>query len=139
MKTNWTETIWTTKNCEQLISKDIDITIYEFLKSEFTEMGCEVKAINGTDDHVHCLFNVNSKRSLDEIIKMVKGATSSRINQEGFIETKFAWEKGYESCGIGKSELKKSFQNILNQKSIHADQLVTVADEIYRMHEMEDE
>jgi REP element-mobilizing transposase RayT len=139
MKTNWTETIWTTNNCEKLISKDIDNTVYEFLKTEFAEIGCEVKAINGTDDHVHCLFNINAKRSLDEIIKMVKGATSQKINQEGFIKTKFAWEKGYEAEGIGKSELKEKIQEILNQKSIHADQSITVADEIYKMHESENE
>ena len=139
MKTNWTETIWTTKKCEQLISKNVDIKIYEFLRTELTEMGCEVKAINGTDDHVHCVFNVNSKKSLDEIVKMVKGSSSSRINQEGLIENKFVWEKGYDSCGIGKSELKKKVQEILNQKSIHADLSITVADEIYRMHEMEED
>src|SRR5215218_4054387 len=110
MKTNWTETIWTTKNCQQLISKDIDATIHEILQSEFIEMGCEVKAINGTSDHVHCLFNVNSKRPLDEIIKMVKGVSSHRINQDELLKTRFAWEKGFESCGVGKSELKEAIQ-----------------------------
>lgn len=135
MKTNWTQAIWTTKNCQQLISNDIDNTIYDFLKEEFIEMGCEVKVINGVADHVHCLFNVNSKRSLDEIIKMVKGATSHRINQEGLIKKTFAWEKGYESCGVGQTELEKKVQEILNQKMIHEDLTFTVRKEIIRMYE----
>src|SRR5436190_3433714 len=86
MKTNWTEAIWTTRNRKQLVAKENDNVIYEFLKAEFTLMGCEVKAINGTTDHVHCLFNVNSKRSLDEIIKMVKGSSSHKINQGGVMK-----------------------------------------------------
>ena len=137
MKTNWTQTIWTTKNCQQLISNEIDNTIYEFLKSVFMEMGCEVKAINGTADHVHCLFNVNAKKPLDEIIKMVKGVSSHKINQVGLMKTKFAWEKGFESCGVGKSELDNAIQKILNQKNLHADLAFTVVDEINKMHESE--
>ena len=135
MKTNWTQAIWTTKNCQQLISNDIDNTIYEFLRDEFMEMGCEVKAINGVADHVHCLFNANSKRSLDEILKMVKGATSHRINQEGLIKKTFVWEKGYEACGVGLTEMEEKVQEILNQKILHEDLSFTVAKEIILMHD----
>jgi len=137
MKSNWIQTIWTTKNCEQLISKDIDNIIYEFLRAEFSLMGCEVKVINGTSDHVHCLFRVNSKRSLDEIIKVVKGVSSHRINQVGLIKTKFAWEKGYEPGSVGKSDFEETIQDILNQKVKHEDGSITIEDEINQMHEFE--
>ena len=139
MKSNWTKTIWTTKNCEQLISIDNEFIIYEFLKNEFIQMGCIVKVICGTSDHVHCLINVNAKRSLDEIIKMVKGASSNKINQDGLVNAKFAWEKGYEASSVGKSEMEEEIQKIRNQKSIHADSSVTIADEINEMHEFESE
>jgi putative transposase len=98
-------------------------------------MGCDVKIINGVSDHVHCLFNINAKRSLDEIIKMVKGASSHKINQEeNLIIEKFAWEKGYDSSGVGKTELDDAFKKILNQKSLHSDPSFTVAKEINEMH-----
>jgi putative transposase len=139
MKTNWIQTIWTTNKCQELISNEIDIIIYEFLKSEFNLMGCEVKVINGTSDHVHCLFNFNPKRSLDEIIKMVKGASSHRINQSGLVKDKFAWEKGYECCSVGKCEMEKEIQKILKQKSIHSDLSITIEDEINQMHQYETE
>src|SRR6185436_12069287 len=100
----WTQTIWTTKNSQKLISEDIEDKIFDFLKTEFIEMGCEVKVINGTSDHVHCLINVNAGRSLDEIIKMVKGTTSHRINQDELMKKTFAWEKGYEASAVGKTE-----------------------------------
>ena len=137
MKTNWIQTIWTTKDCEQVISKDIDNVIYEFLGAEFAAMGCELKVINGTANHVHCLFKVNSKRSLDEIIKMVKGASSHRINQVKLINSKFAWEKGYESSSVGKSEFEKAYHDILNQKIIHEDPTISIEKEIHEMHEFE--
>jgi REP element-mobilizing transposase RayT len=134
MKSNWIQTIWTTKNCEQLISKDIDNIIYELLRAEFLETGCEVRVINGTSDHVHCLFRVNAKRSLDEIIKMVKGVSSHRINQVGLIKAKFAWEKGYEPGSVGKSDFENTIEDILNQKFKHKDASITIEDEINQMH-----
>jgi putative transposase len=137
MKSNWIQTIWTTKNCEELISNDVDNIIYELLRQEFVQMGCDVKVINGTLDHVHCLFNVNSKRSLDEIIKMVKGVSSHRINQVGLLKSKFAWEKGYEPGSVGKSDFENTIEDILNQKLKHKDTSITIEDEIYQMHAFE--
>ena len=137
MKTIWSETIWTTKKCQQLISNEIENTVYEYLRAEFNALGCEVKVINGTSDHVHCLFNVNAKRSLDEIVKLVKGVSSHNINQSNLLSTKFAWEKSYEGGSVGKSDMKECIQKILDQKSLHSDPSYTIADEINQMHEKE--
>lgn len=82
-----------------------------------------MKAINGMPDHVHALFQMNPKRALDEIIKMVKGCTSNTINLDALITEKFAWHKGYSAYSVSESQLEFVYQNIKNQKTLHAKNL----------------
>lgn len=139
MKSIWIETIWTTQNCQPLISENINNFVYDYLKTEFIELGCEVKIINGFTDHVHCLFNLNPKRSLDEIIKMVKGASSHKINQNRLTTKAFVWEKGYDATSVGRCEMENKIQNILDQKKLHADHSFTVVHELIQMRGEESE
>ena len=111
--------------------------VYDFLKTEFIEEGCEVKIINGFTDHVHCLFNLNPKRALDDVIKMVKGSSSHKINQSKLSTATFAWEKGYDARGVGISEMNDKMKNILNQKNLHTDPSFTVVHEIIQMRSEE--
>ena len=75
------------------------------MTSKFIELGCPVRIINGMGDHVHCLFLLNPKRSMADIIKNVKGSTSHFINHFIKPEEKFEWQHGYGSSSISESEL----------------------------------
>jgi len=89
----WIHSDWTTYEKAPLITRENKKKIYQYLFQEFTSCGCIVRVINGSPDEVQCLFLFNPKKSLDDIIKSVKGATSHRINQENLIPGKFAGKK----------------------------------------------
>ena len=71
-------------------------------------------------DHIHCLFMLNPKKSITEVIKQIKGSSSRYINQNNLINDNFAWQVGYAAYSVSESVVDKVFQYIQNQKQHHA-------------------
>jgi len=115
----WVHAIWSTKDRRPLIQPQIETKIYDYVRLQFSELECSVVAINGMSDHIHCLFLLNPKKSVAEIIKQIKGSSSHFINQKNLTIEKFTWQTGYAAFSVSESTLKKVFQYIQNQKSHH--------------------
>lgn len=116
----WIHVVWSTKEREALLTPRIESQIHDFLRTQLRELGCPVRIINGTPDHVHCLFLLNPKKSISEVIKQLKGSSSNFINQNNLTEHKFAWQTGYASFSVSESVIEKVFNYIKNQKTHHA-------------------
>lgn len=115
----WIHSIWSTKNRLPLLDYRNERIVYNYMKSQFIEMGCRVVIINGMPDHVHCLFQLSSQYSIAEVIKQIKGSSSHFINQNNLCKMKFAWQTGYASYSVSESIKESVFQYIFNQKKHH--------------------
>jgi REP element-mobilizing transposase RayT len=115
----WIHAIWGTKFRQPLILPEIENKVYAFMQDQFIQLNCPVKAINGIQDHVHCLFVLDLKRSVAETIKQVKGSTAYYVNQQNLVPGKFAWQTGYAAYSVSISGLKKVEKYIRNQKHHH--------------------
>ena len=81
----WIHAIWATKERKPFITINIESKIYDFMGAQLREIGCPVRIINGMRDHIHCLFLLNSQKSISEVIKQIKGSSSHFINQNNLI------------------------------------------------------
>jgi REP element-mobilizing transposase RayT len=115
----WIHAIWSTKNRLPLIKSDIENELYSFLYKEYKECGCPIHLINGMPEHIHCLFLLNPKKSISEIIKQIKGSSSHYINQQNLTNAKFAWQNGYSAFSVSESLLDKVYNYIKKQKLHH--------------------
>ena len=115
----WIHSIWSTKNHHPFITSAIENQMFEIIRQEFIKIGCPVRIINGMPDHVHCLFLLNSQKSIAEVIKQIKGSSSHLINQKDLTSEKFAWQVGYGAFSVSGSVLPKAFTYIKNQKRHH--------------------
>jgi putative transposase len=111
--------IWSTKLRQPIISAAIEKEVYSKMKEEFHAKECAVKIINGMPDHVHSLFMLSSKVTIEDIIKQVKGATSHFINASNLTSDKFSWQTGYAAYAVSESQIEKVYNYILNQKVHH--------------------
>lgn len=102
-----------------LILPDIEKKIYHFISEQFREIGCPARIVNGMPDHIHCLFLLNSQKSIAEVIKQIKGSSSHFINQNNLTVDKFSWQTGYAAYSISESVIEKVFNYIKNQKEHH--------------------
>jgi len=110
----WIHAIWSTKGRIPLISSSIEQKVYPFISEQLREKGCPARLINGMPDHIHCLFLLNSQKSISELIKQIKGSSSHWINQNNLISEKFAWQTGYASYSVSESVVEKVYQYIKN-------------------------
>lgn len=115
----WIHAIWATKNRRPLIHSSMDKKLHDFITEKFKEVGCPIRISNGYHDHVHCLFLLNAKKPLDEIIQRVKGSSSHFVNSDNLISEKFTWQRGYRSFSVSESLNERVYQYIKNQKTHH--------------------
>jgi REP element-mobilizing transposase RayT len=115
----WIHAIWATKERTPFITKNVESKIYDFMGKQLRDTGCPVRIINGMPDHIHCLFLLNPKKSISEVIKQIKGSSSHFINQNNLMPEKFAWQTGYAAYSVSESTMERVFQYIQNQKKHH--------------------
>ena len=115
----WIHSIWATKVRMPLINAAIEQKVYQFISEELRAQGCPVRIVNGMPDHIHCLFLLSPKKTIAEVIKQIKGASSHYINHSNLITEKFAWQTGYAAYSVSESVVEKVYVYIKNQKSHH--------------------
>ncbi len=116
----WIHAIWATKERQSLIKPSVESLIHEYMRSQFIELGCPARIINGTPDHVHCLFQLSREKTIADVIKQVKGSSSHYVNEQNLVVEKFVWQTGYAAYSVCESQLEKIFQYIKNQKAHHS-------------------
>lgn len=115
----WIHAIWATKDRLPLISAKCERQIHNCLNQQLQDSGCPVRIINGMPDHVHGLFLLHPQKTVADVIKQAKGASSHFINQENLTPEKFARQTGYAAFSVSESVLEKVHAYIQNQKEHH--------------------
>lgn len=116
----WIHGVFGTKDRLPLIKNDFEAKLHNHIKEKLEkDLNCKVRAINGTEDHIHILFLLSPNFSLKDILQNVKGESSHWINGSDFMKHKFAWQTGYGAFSVSESMLKDVEKYIANQKEHH--------------------
>lgn len=70
-------------------------------------------------DHVHTLIDLPTNLSVEECIKLLKGASSHFINKNRIINARFSWGRGYGAFSVSASQLEGVTAYIKNQEDHH--------------------
>lgn len=103
----------------RLIHPSIEKHIHQFIAGEFRGLGCQARIINGTPDHIHCLFLLNPQKTISDVVKQIKGSSSHYVNRNNLISDKFAWQKGYAAFSVSESGVEKVVDYLRKQKIHH--------------------
>jgi putative transposase len=90
--------------------------IFEHIREQLEQLGCQVSIINGMPNHIHCLFRLSREKTIAEVMKQIKGSSSHFINQQKLIDKKFTWQAGYGVFSVSESALSIVHAYIKNQK-----------------------
>ena len=116
----WIHGIFRTKDRTSLIKSNFEKELHAHLKAKLeNNLDCKVRAINGTEDHIHLLFLLSPNFALKDIFQNIKGESSHWVNQSDFIKHKFAWQTGYGAFSVSESIVKEVEKYIGNQKEHH--------------------
>jgi putative transposase len=115
----WIHAIWTTKNCEPVLHKNVRFELFNHIKKEVALKDIYIDTINGIEDHVHCLFQLKTTQSVSFVMQEIKGGASYWANGKSLIEGGLDWQKGYGAFSVSDYNVPKVRNYIYNQEIHH--------------------
>lgn len=115
----WIHLIFSTKNREPLITKEIKSEIIGHIKSNAKAIDIYIDLINGVKDHIHILLSLGSEQNIAKIVQMIKEESSFWISKNKISKSKFEWQDEYIALSVSGSNVDKIREYIKNQEEHH--------------------
>jgi putative transposase len=115
----WVHLVWTTKNREPLILRELRPELFSHIKHNAEKKGIYVDFINGHLEHIHCLVNLKPGQTIDNILMLIKGESSFWINKNKLIRKKFEWQNDYFAVSVSESAVERVRAYIRDQEEHH--------------------
>lgn len=112
--------IWSTKNREKLITPILKSSLLDFLLTYAKEKNIHIDCVNCVSDHIHMLISLKPDQAIANVIGLLKGASSFRVNKDKLTPLKFEWQDDYLAFSVSLSSLAKVRNYIANQEAHHA-------------------
>ena len=116
--------VWATWDRLPLLVGEIERRVHRAIAATCVELGAEVVALGGVEDHVHLLVALPATVSLAAFVGHVKGASSHFASHEtlkarddsGF----FKWQGAYGAVSVSPDALGEVSSYIAHQREHHA-------------------
>ena len=90
--------------------------LWNYLRGIGRNIGVNVVAVGGTNNHVHLLLAVPSTCTVARIMRDLKANSSRHLNEQ---EGGFAWQDGYGAISVSPSQLQRVVAYIEHQEEHH--------------------
>jgi putative transposase len=111
--------IWSTKNREKWISKEVQPHLYSYIGGIIHNCDGNLIEIGGMPDHVHLLIYLNNLDNYSYLIRDIKSSSTAWVNKNFDLQSKFSWQQGYASLSVSLSSIEKIKTYIQNQETHH--------------------
>ena len=111
--------IFSTKNREPWISRDIEQRIWEYIGGIARKHKMTALQVGGIEDHIHALVTAPPIIALCQIAQYLKGDSSKWIHEEFPSLHNFGWQDGYGAFTVSKSNIPSVIKYIQNQREHH--------------------
>ena len=115
----WIHTVFTTKNRQPLITKNIRDRLFSHIKENAKKKDIFLEEIGGYHDHVHCLISLNKDLSISKTLQLLKGESSHWVNKNKLLPQKFSWQDDYWAVGVSEAHLQPVKYYLQNQETHH--------------------
>jgi REP-associated tyrosine transposase len=115
----WLHLIWATLNRERMLFGDAASKVSNFLSQYAESKGIFMRVNYVNPEHVHALVDLPTRYSIEEVFKLLKGASSHWINQNRLLRGKFFWGRGYGVFSVSQSNVDAVGPYIATQEAHH--------------------
>jgi putative transposase len=98
---------------------DAAIKVSNFLTQYAESKGIHMKVNYVNPEHVHALVDMPTHYCIEEMLKLLKGASSHWINQNRLVRGKFFWGRGYGVFSVSQSNVGQVVGYIAAQAEHH--------------------
>ena len=117
---NYLHIVYSTKNRQPLIDKEIQNDLYAYIGGICKNMECHPVIIGGYVDHVHILCLLSRKVALMKLLEETKSHSSKWIKTKGNKYTNFYWQNGYGAFSVNPAEVEIVKKYIDGQEEHHS-------------------
>ncbi len=125
MRHPWTQLyvhlVWSTWKRAPLITPELQPRVYAVIHHQASELGADVIAIGGVEDHVHVVLRFPATIALSSLVQRLKGASSHFVTHVMKSQDAFKWQGGYGAFTLTKRAVPHVRQYVLNQEAHHRD------------------
>ena len=89
-----------------LLNPTICKRLYAFMAATLERCRCFPVEINGTEDHLHCLFVLGRQYSIAKIVEELKKSSSKWLKTNGSEHSNFYWQIGYGIFSVSYSQIE---------------------------------
>lgn len=128
--------VFCTKAREMTIPASMRDDMYRFMWRQIHDQGCRLLRIGGIANHVHILLDLHPSVALSDIVKIVKGKSSTWMGRTpGFIRFK-GWASEYFATTVSPENRYSVIEYIKGQELHHYG--VELEEEIKAMYKIAD-
>ncbi|MDP9372428.1 MAG: IS200/IS605 family transposase [Chloroflexota bacterium] len=112
--------VWATWDRLPLLTGEIEARVHRAIGAKAAELGVEVVAIGGIEDHVHLLVRLPATLAVAELVKQIKGASAHLVTHDVASGLSFKWQGAYGAFSVGPRQLPQVVDYIASQRDHHA-------------------
>ena len=111
--------IWCVRGRETLLAKAVRRVLFAHMQKEGAEKGVRIVAIDGVEDHVHCLLQLMPSQNLSQVMKQIRTSSMTWLNENRLLSMEVAWAEDYYAYSVSPSGLKQVVEFIQKQEEYH--------------------
>jgi REP element-mobilizing transposase RayT len=115
----WLHLVWGTLERRPFLKAPAGAKLSKFLTDYAKEKSVYMKINFVNSDHVHAIVDLPTKLSVEDLMQLLKGASSHWINENQVIPEKFAWGRGYGGFSVSQSGLDEVAAYVAGQEEHH--------------------
>lgn len=111
--------IWSTKQRQQLIQKEIRDGLYKYLGGIVKNQKGHLLQAGGMPDHMHLLIELSLLDKYTYLIRDLKSYSTSWVRKTYPTYKHFSWQEGFASYSVSYSAVDSVKKYIINQEEHH--------------------
>lgn len=112
--------VWATWDRLPLLAGEFERAVHRAIGAKCEELGAEVIALGGVEDHVHLLVALPATIALADFVGKVKGASSHLATHRALPDSAFfKWQGAYGAVSVSPRDLPEISGYIARQKEHH--------------------
>jgi len=115
----WLHLIWGTLKREGMFAPPAAAIVSGFLTAYSNENGIYMKINFVNTDHVHALIDLPTGMTIEQVVKLFKGASSHWINEQDLVAGKFAWGRSCGAFSVSQSGVDEVCAYVAGQAEHH--------------------
>src|SRR4051812_30556881 len=98
----WVHLVFATKNREPFLKEEVRQKVRQHIIANCKEKDIFLQAINGYEDHLHCLISLGREQTIAKVAQMIKGESSFWINKNKLVSDGFMWQNDYYANSVSE-------------------------------------